>query len=323
MSLNTSDIQRYFQFCENYQNMCNNMLDNQIIMFNNLYNLINNNNSRFRRTPYNSFSRNNNGFRRRQNTAFRNNTISSTSNVPTTSPVNNTRRYVFPLNLNNFENDLNNGVRNIFNELISNRQNTFFDNVPVVPTEEQIDNACDMITYSQDASGQQMCPISLTRFNNGQQVMRIRQCGHVFIEENLRHWFTLNPRCPICRYDIREYLNSNNNENDENKDDNEDEDENKDDNGYENDNEENDNENVDISDNRTTEPATFMPYNTSSTTTTTNTTPINITTSSNDSFNRLFVSAFQSLLSPTINDTSMNQNILNFQYTLFDPNNVD
>ena len=86
MSLNTSDIQRYFQFCENYQYMCNNMLDNQIFMFNNLYNLINNN-PRFGRTPQTVFrnntrvnernnirvnDRNNDGFRRRPFTRFRN-----------------------------------------------------------------------------------------------------------------------------------------------------------------------------------------------------------------------------------------------------------
>ena len=196
MSLNTSDIERYFQFCEYYQYICNNMIQNQQIMSNNLYNLINNG---FRRRPLNTFvnnnrfgARNNNfGFRRRQRPGFRNrlnSPLTMPTTVPSTSPMANTtdetRTFVFPLNLNNFENDLNNGVRNIFNELLNNTQNnSFFENIPVVPTQEQINNACEFTTYSQDISGQQTCPISLARFNDGQEVMRIRHCGHIFIRE--------------------------------------------------------------------------------------------------------------------------------------------
>ena len=155
MSLNTSDIERYFQFCEYYHYICNNMIQNQQIMSNNLYNLINNG---FRRRPLNTFvnnnrfgARNNNfGFRRRPLNGYRNTLNSSTTNpitvttntntTPITSPINDTRTYVFPVNLNNFDNDLNHGVRNIFNDLLNNTQNnSFFENIPVVPTQEQID----------------------------------------------------------------------------------------------------------------------------------------------------------------------------------------
>ena len=37
----------------------------------------------------------------------------------------------------------------------------------------------------------------------------IRFCGHIFSTGSLNTWFTTNCRCPVCRYDIRNY-NSNN-----------------------------------------------------------------------------------------------------------------
>ena len=51
----------------------------------------------------------------------------------------------------------------------------------------------------------QTCPISLTRFepDSSNNVMVIRYCGHVFVPEDLRQWFTRSVRCPLCRYDIR------------------------------------------------------------------------------------------------------------------------
>ena len=34
---------------------------------------------------------------------------------------------------------------------------------------------------------------------------RIRHCGHCFHSGCIGPWFEMNPRCPMCRYDIREY----------------------------------------------------------------------------------------------------------------------
>ena len=33
----------------------------------------------------------------------------------------------------------------------------------------------------------------------------IRQCNHIFKTEELNTWFRSNCRCPVCRYDIRNY----------------------------------------------------------------------------------------------------------------------
>ena len=35
--------------------------------------------------------------------------------------------------------------------------------------------------------------------------------GHIFRQTNLNRWFESNPRCPLCRYDIREYNRNNTN----------------------------------------------------------------------------------------------------------------
>ena len=35
--------------------------------------------------------------------------------------------------------------------------------------------------------------------------MQIIHCGHIFIPHQLNRWFQNNVRCPVCRYDIRDY----------------------------------------------------------------------------------------------------------------------
>ena len=46
------------------------------------------------------------------------------------------------------------------------------------------------------------CPITQELFDSSSIVMRIDRCGHIFNRDSLSHWFTLNNRCPICRYNI-------------------------------------------------------------------------------------------------------------------------
>jgi hypothetical protein len=42
-------------------------------------------------------------------------------------------------------------------------------------------------------------------FNDNDMVTVIRHCGHTFHTESLLNWFRTNCRCPVCRYDIRDY----------------------------------------------------------------------------------------------------------------------
>ena len=78
--------------------------------------------------------------------------------------------------------------------------------VRVRPNVTQIRIATELLKW-EDVSGnyQETCPISMITFDTGDDIMRIKSCQHIFREMNLRQWFRYSPRCPICRYDIRDY----------------------------------------------------------------------------------------------------------------------
>lgn len=83
--------------------------------------------------------------------------------------------------------------------------------IAIVPTQSQIENATRHVCYSSIARPiNTQCPISMDEFSDDDMVTVIRQCGHTFYDEHLMNWFRTNCRCPVCRYDIREYSNSSN-----------------------------------------------------------------------------------------------------------------
>jgi hypothetical protein len=91
--------------------------------------------------------------------------------------------------------------------------NNFLDPVRVFPSQTQIANATRTIRYNDIISPiNNSCPISLMPFTDGQDVILIRHCGHIFNEEGFNTWFGSNSRCPVCRYDIREYVSPTNTE---------------------------------------------------------------------------------------------------------------
>lgn len=73
----------------------------------------------------------------------------------------------------------------------------FFDNVPVVPTFEQIQAAVELHVGVHDTS----CSICQEPVESA---TRIRACGHCFHSDCISQWFTMNARCPMCRHDIRD-----------------------------------------------------------------------------------------------------------------------
>ena len=74
-------------------------------------------------------------------------------------------------------------------------------------TQEQIDNSIQTIEYEESMS-EDRCPIALENFVVGENICRIRHCGHIFKSASLRQWFQRNVRCPVCRYDVRTYEQS-------------------------------------------------------------------------------------------------------------------
>ena len=87
---------------------------------------------------------------------------------------------------------------------------SFLDPVVIYPTQTQIELATRNVRYCDILTPINLsCPISLENFNDSDMVTVIRFCGHIFSTGSLNTWFTTNCRCPVCRYDIRNY-NSNN-----------------------------------------------------------------------------------------------------------------
>jgi hypothetical protein len=80
-----------------------------------------------------------------------------------------------------------------------------FEDVVVRPTEAQITRALDFFSYS-PMEESHTCPITLETIQEGDEVCRIRQCGHIFKRSAIEGWFLRNVRCPVCRYDIRDYV---------------------------------------------------------------------------------------------------------------------
>ena len=78
--------------------------------------------------------------------------------------------------------------------------------VVVRPTEAEIDIATEEIRYGIVTNPiNNVCPITRSEFGDNDRVMQIVHCGHNFNPPSLRHWFQTNVRCPLCRYDIRDY----------------------------------------------------------------------------------------------------------------------
>lgn len=114
------------------------------------------------------------------------------------------RNQLFP-SVRNTTNTMETNTRNLFNEIFSN----FMEPVEVYPTQSQIESATRNVRYcdiSRPINAQ--CPIAMDDFNDSDMVTVIRPCGHIFQTEHLMNWFRTNCRCPVCRYDIRNY-NSN------------------------------------------------------------------------------------------------------------------
>jgi hypothetical protein len=87
--------------------------------------------------------------------------------------------------------------------------NTFLAPIDIFPTQTQVEAATRVVRYGDIARPPNTsCPISLDAFGENQLVTVIRHCGHIFNTEQIGAWFRSNCRCPVCRYDIRNYSTS-------------------------------------------------------------------------------------------------------------------
>tara|TARA_B100000524_G_scaffold335865_1_gene225370 strand:+ start:1081 stop:2223 length:1143 start_codon:yes stop_codon:yes gene_type:complete len=183
---------------------------------------INNDNIPNSRTIFTTPSMTNNMHRNNDNRntrARRFSNSSGTRNVRSRqNPVNNRRSELFsnmsaqPGNSLFSNNTGDNELTNAFLGALANinNQNADFVNslesVPVIPSNEEITRACEDVSFNTISNPiNSSCPINLERFTNNSTVTQILYCGHCYDPVALRRWFTSNVRCPICRYDIRNY----------------------------------------------------------------------------------------------------------------------
>jgi len=97
--------------------------------------------------------------------------------------------------------------RPLINRLVDTFLNSFNQPVPIRPTQEQINNASITRTFSQIENPINIeCPITLEPFSPNAEVTVLLGCNHVFHRNSINSWFQNNVRCPVCRYDIREYV---------------------------------------------------------------------------------------------------------------------
>ena len=112
---------------------------------------------------------------------------------------------LFPFPTTNTAQDRWNGLLNQINQRQVNEE--FLTPVVIRPSEQQINRATRLIRYGNIVNpSNTRCPISLTTFEDDNEVMQILECGHIFVKEELLNWFNMNVRCPLCRYDVRNYV---------------------------------------------------------------------------------------------------------------------
>ena len=193
-------------------NMTNNLIENNNQIRNIIIQLLNSNrytntNSSINNSNTNSSINNSNTyFRRRNNNSNRNINRNSNYNFTTTpflvDAIYTTTIETTDISNNRIIRSTNNGNGNILNELLE----TFLQPVNIYPSITQIESAtrqvryCDIVTPMNTS-----CPISMEEFDDNDQVTVIRHCGHIFNTEHVMNWFRSNCRCPVCRYDIRDY----------------------------------------------------------------------------------------------------------------------
>lgn len=142
-----------------------------------------------------------NNIRNQINSTSRTNNYQYRNEQQNTQNTNNLSYYDLPQSNNSINN-----ILSTFDNLITTSIDELMEPVIVRPTQQQVQVATQRITYNNIIRPvNTRCPISLTEFNSNSEVMMINYCRHLFYPNEILNWFRSNVRCPICRYDIREY----------------------------------------------------------------------------------------------------------------------
>ena len=137
--------------------------------------------------------------------------FSSTASQNTTEPVR--TNHSIPI-AQNHENNTNNHASVLLSYYTSPWTN--INNIDAsnnVLSRSEIAIATQTYGYTEDLalhtdSSANVCPISLDTFQVGDVVCEIIGCGHIFKRPSLMNWLRRNSRCPVCRYQLRDYINN-------------------------------------------------------------------------------------------------------------------
>lgn len=168
--------------------------------YNNQYRSFRNISRRNDSNPYRNRSRSDNTNLFSESSIHPNNT----TNTLLFDPITTTDR-IIPISIARQAN-LSRNFRGGFTNTNATRISNFFDPVPIFPTPLQIQRATRIVRYGDIENPlNSSCPISLDVFNEDDTITEIMFCNHLFNTTHLNTWFANNCRCPICRYDIRNY----------------------------------------------------------------------------------------------------------------------
>ena len=97
----------------------------------------------------------------------------------------------------------NPGRQNLINQIL---QTTLYTpNARVPASTQDISRNTSIHSWNElsETTNQSLCPITQENFQPDDSVIRIDNCGHLFLEEALTTYFLeFDHRCPICRYNI-------------------------------------------------------------------------------------------------------------------------
>jgi len=84
--------------------------------------------------------------------------------------------------------------------------NQLFQDVVIRPSSTQISTATRVIVYGDISNPPNtQCPITQEEFNAPDMITQILHCRHCFNSAGINRWWRSSARCPVCRYDIRDY----------------------------------------------------------------------------------------------------------------------
>lgn len=152
------------------------------------------------RTPNNNIpAYNHRPFQSQLNQTYRAPTLFGNSDISRNSHSN------LPININqtprnrNFQLD----ARHFFGGL---GFGTELRDVVIRPTSSEIERATRTYTFTRDMEPfNPRCYITMEDFEEGDFLREIRHCRHTFKNDALLSWFREHVRCPVCRFDIRDY----------------------------------------------------------------------------------------------------------------------